>query len=229
LNKLPELFANNRRWAAATEQRHPGFFGELSAQQSPRFLWIGCSDSRVPANEIVGLAPGELFVHRNVANLVFHNDFSCLSVLQYAIDVLRIEHVIVCGHYGCGGVMAAYQKRELGLVDNWLLPIRDIAKSYGGQLEQLASDEERADRLCELNVLTQARRVCRTTIVQQAWERGHPLTVHAWVYRLNDGLLRHLGFCATDLAGAEADFERTTAGGAILPLAGAGAGRDTQP
>ena len=124
MNKLPELFANNRRWATATEQRHPGFFGELSAQQSPRYLWIGCSDSRVPANEIVGLAPGELFVHRNVANLVFHNDFSCLSVLQYAIDVLGIEHVIVCGHYGCGGVTAAYEQRPLGLVDHWLLPIR---------------------------------------------------------------------------------------------------------
>ncbi len=214
LNKLPELFANNRRWAATTEQRHPGFFGELSAQQSPRYLWIGCSDSRVPANEIVGLAPGELFVHRNVANLVFHNDFSCLSVLQYAIDVLRIEHVIVCGHYGCGGVMAAHEQRPLGLVDNWLLPIRDTARAYASQLAELPTDPDRVDRLCELNVLSQARRVCRTTIVQQAWERGQPLTVHAWVYRLNDGLLRDLGFCATDLATADADFERAAAAGA---------------
>ena len=215
MNNLPELFANNRRWAAVTEQRHPGFFGELSAQQSPRYLWIGCSDSRVPANEIVGLAPGELFVHRNVANLVFHNDFSCLSVLQYAIDVLDIEHVIVCGHYGCGGVMAAYEQRPLGLVDNWLLPIRDTARAYASQLAQLPSDQDRVDRLCELNVLAQARRVCRTTIVQQAWEKGRSLAVHAWVYRLNDGLLRDLGFCATDLATADADFERTTGAGTI--------------
>jgi len=167
LNKLSDLFEKNRRWAAATEKRHPGFFGELAAQQSPRYLWIGCSDSRVPANEIVGLAPGELFVHRNVANLVFHNDFSCLSVLQYAIDVLGIEHVIVCGHYGCGGVTAAWQQRPLGLVDNWLLPIRDIARLYAAELALLPTDERRADRLCELNVLFQARRVCRTTIVQQ--------------------------------------------------------------
>mgnify|MGYP003397522809 CR=1 FL=1 len=223
------LLENNKRWAESVSEGDPDYFKRQLGKQTPHYLFIGCSDSRVPANEIVGLAPGELFVHRNVANLVLHTDFSCLSVLQYAIDVLRIEHVIVCGHYGCGGVMAAYQKRELGLVDNWLLPIRDIAKFYGSQLDLLASDEERADRLCELNVLTQARRVCRTTIVQQAWERGHPLTVHAWVYRLNDGLLRHLGFCATDLAGAEADFERTTAGGAVAPSAGAGARHDAQP
>jgi carbonic anhydrase len=215
LNKLPGLFANNRRWATATEQRHPGFFGELSAQQSPRYLWIGCSDSRVPANEIVGLAPGELFVHRNVANLVFHNDFSCLSVLQYAIDVLDAEHVIVCGHYGCGGVIASYEQRPLGLVDNWLLPIRDIARMHAPQLAALPTDLERADRLCELNVLFQARRVCRTTIVQQAWEKGRQLTVHAWVYRLNDGLLRDLGFCANDLATADADFERAVGAGPI--------------
>jgi carbonic anhydrase len=215
VDKLFELFANNRRWAARTEQQHPGFFSELSAQQSPCYLWIGCSDSRVPANEIVGLAPGELFVHRNVANLVFHNDFSCLSVLQYAIDVLGIEHVIVCGHYGCGGVLAAYEQRALGLVDNWLLPIRDIARLFAPQLAELPGDAERADRLCELNVLFQARRVCRTTIVQQAWERGHPLTVHAWVYRLTDGLLRNLGFCATDLLSADADFERTAGTGTV--------------
>ena len=172
MHKLPELFASNRRWAADVEARHPGFFGELAAQQAPRFLWIGCSDSRVPANEIVGLAPGELFVHRNVANLVLHNDFSCLSVLQYAIEVLKVEHVMVVGHYGCGGVTAAWQQRVLGLVDNWLQPIRDVAYLYREALMQLPSEEERIDRLCELNVLFQARRVCRTTIVQQAWESG---------------------------------------------------------
>jgi carbonic anhydrase len=215
LQKLHELFANNRRWAADVESRQPGFFGELAAQQAPRYLWIGCSDSRVPANEIVGLAPGELFVHRNVANLVLHNDFSCLSVLQYAIEVLEVEHVMVVGHYGCGGVTAAWQQRVLGLVDNWLQPIRDVAYLYRDSLLQLPTEEQRIDRLCELNVLFQARRVCRTTIVQQAWERGRRLTVHAWVYRLTDGLLRDLGFCATDCDTAESDFARVAGPGTI--------------
>jgi carbonic anhydrase len=215
VNKLPELFANNRRWAAGMEQRSPGFFAGLSAQQAPRYLWIGCSDSRVPANEIVGLAPGELFVHRNVANLVLHNDFSCLSVLQYAIDVLGVGHVMVVGHYGCGGVAAVWQQRQLGLVDNWLQPIRDVAHLYREPLLKLPDDEARMDRLCELNVLVQARRLCRTTIVQQAWESGRPLVVHAWVYRLSDGLLRDLGFCAADIASAEADFSRAAGVGTI--------------
>lgn len=216
MRTLSHLFDNNRSWSERIRRQDPAFFAKLSEQQSPAYLWIGCADSRVPANDIVGLLPGELFVHRNVANLVFHNDFSCLSVLQYAIDVLDIEHVIVCGHYGCGGVMAAYEQRPLGLVDNWLLPIRDTARAYASQLAQLPSDQDRVDRLCELNVLAQARRVCRTTIVQQAWEKGRSLAVHAWVYRLNDGLLRDLGFCATDIVTADADFERT---------AGTGAGR----
>jgi carbonic anhydrase len=215
LNKLPQLFENNRRWAARTEQGHPGFFGELAAQQAPRYLWIGCSDSRVPANEIVDLAPGELFVHRNVANLVLHNDFSCLSVLQYAIDVLQVEHVMVVGHYGCGGVTAAWQERVLGLVDNWLQPIRDVAHLYRESLLALPNEAARIDRLCELNVLFQARRVSRTTIVQQAWDQGRKLTIHAWVYRLTDGLLRDLGFCASDLASAEADFARVAGLGTI--------------
>jgi carbonic anhydrase len=215
VQKLPELFANNRRWAANVEARHPGFFGELAAQQAPRYLWIGCSDSRVPANEIVGLAPGELFVHRNVANLVLHNDFSCLSVLQYAIDVLKVEHVMVVGHYGCGGVTAAWQEQVLGLVDNWLQPIRDVAHLYRESLLQLPDEERRIDRLCELNVLFQARRVCRTTIVQQTWQSGRSLTVHAWVYRLTDGLLRDLGFCASNVASAEADFARVAGVGTI--------------
>lgn len=215
MHKLPQLFANNRRWAEGTERDHPGFFGELAAQQAPKYLWIGCADSRVPANEIVGLAPGELFVHRNVANLVLHNDFSCLSVLQYAIDVLGVEHVMIVGHYGCGGVMAAWQELSLGLVDNWLQPIRDVAHLYREPLLALPTEEQRMDRLCELNVLFQARRVARTTIVQQAWERGRSLTVHAWVYRLTDGLLRDLGFCATDLAAAEADFARVAGLGTI--------------
>jgi carbonic anhydrase len=215
MNKLPGLFENNRRWAARMESGRPGFFGELAAQQEPRYLWIGCSDSRVPANEIVGLLPGELFVHRNVANLVLHNDFSCLSVLQYAIDVLGVEHVIVCGHYGCGGVTAVWQQRQLGLVDNWLQSIRDVAHLYRDALHALPSDAQRMDRLCELSVLVQARRVCLTTMVQQAWARGKSLTVHAWVYRLTDGLLRDLGFCAASLPDAEADFARVAGLGMI--------------
>ena len=215
MNKLPELFANNRRWAGQLERQCPGFFGELAAQQAPRYLWIGCSDSRVPANEIVGLAPGELFVHRNVANLVLHTDFSCLSVLQYAVDVLRVEHIMVVGHYGCGGVQAAWQERQLGLVDNWLQSVRDVAHVYRDALGRLADDAGRLDRLCELNVLVQARRVCRTTILQHAWDRGQALTVHAWVYRLTDGLLRDLGFCATSLTEAEADYVRVAGQGTI--------------
>jgi carbonic anhydrase len=215
MKTLPELFESNRRWAAGMEARHPGFFSELSAQQAPRYLWIGCSDSRVPANEIVGLAPGELFVHRNVANLVMHNDFSCLSVLQYAIEVLGVEHVIVCGHYGCGGVQAAWEERQLGLVDNWLQSVRDVAHLYREQLLALPGEADRRNRLCELNVMVQARRVCRTTIVQQAWEQGRRLVVHAWVYSLADGLLRDLEFSVSDLASAEAEFSRVAGLGTL--------------
>jgi carbonic anhydrase len=215
MSQLPELFANNRRWAAGMATARPGFFKELAAQQAPRYLWIGCSDSRVPANEIVGLLPGELFVHRNVANIVLHNDFSCLSVLQYSVDVLGVEHIIVCGHYGCGGVQAAWEDRQLGLVDNWLRPIRDLAQMYREPLLKLPDDARRLDRLCELNVLIQALRVSRTTIVRQAWDRGKDLTVHAWVYGLKDGRLRDLGFCAADLATAESEFVRVAGIGTI--------------
>jgi len=217
MNELAELFANNRRWAEQVESSEPGFFAGLAAQQAPRYLWIGCSDSRVPANEIVGLAPGELFVHRNVANLVLHTDFSCLSVLQYAIDVLGVEHIMVVGHYGCGGVQAAFEERQLGLVDNWLQSVRDVAHLHRESLGRLSDDGARLDRLCELNVLVQARRLCRSTVVQQAWERGQPLVVHAWVYRLTDGLLRDLGFGATSLAAAEAQYTRAAASGAVGP------------
>jgi carbonic anhydrase len=214
MNDLHDLLENNRRWATGMVARSPDFFSGLVAQQAPRYLWIGCSDSRVPANEIVGLPPGELFVHRNVANIVMHNDFSCLSVLQYAVEVLEVEHIIVCGHYGCGGVQAAWEGRQLGLVDNWLRPIRDLALRYRDALSQLPEPLQRFDRLCELNVLLQALRVCRTTIVQQAWDRGQGLTVHAWVYRLTDGLLRDLGFRVSDQASAEAEFERVVGLGA---------------
>jgi carbonic anhydrase len=213
MNELPELFANNRRWAGDVESRQPGFFAGLAAQQAPRYLWIGCSDSRVPANDIVGLAPGELFVHRNVANLVLHTDFSCLSVLQYAIDVLAVQHIMVVGHYGCGGVQAAWEERQLGLVDNWLQSVRDVAYLHRDALSRLADDGARLDRLCELNVLVQARRLCRSTVVQQAWERGQRLVVHAWVYRLTDGLLRDLGFGATGLAEAERQYQRAVVSG----------------
>jgi carbonic anhydrase len=213
--RLPDLFEKNRHWAAGMAAANPGFFGSLAAQQEPRYLWIGCSDSRVPANEIVGLLPGELFVHRNVANLVMHNDFSCLSVLQYSVEVLGVEHIIVCGHYGCGGVQAAWEERPLGLVDNWLRPIRDLAMLYREPLLALPDDAGRVDRLCELNVLFQALRVSRTTIVRQAWERGRDLTVHAWVYGLQDGLLRDLGFCVSDAASAESEFGRVAGVGTL--------------
>ena len=191
---LPELFENNRRWAESMTAAEPDFFDRLIGQQAPRYLWIGCADSRVPANQIVGMLPGELFVHRNVANLVIHTDLNCLSVLQYAIDVLRVEQVIVCGHYGCGGISAAHRQTSLGLVDNWLRHIQDTKERHRDELAGLADEAAVLDRLCEVNVLEQARNVWRTGIVQQALRRGAPLQVHGWVYRLTDGLLRDLKF-----------------------------------
>ena len=201
--RLPELFENNRRWAARMTEGQPDFFDRLVRQQAPRYLWIGCSDSRVPANEIVGLAPGELFVHRNVANLVVHTDLNCLSVLQYAVDALRVEHVIVCGHYGCGGIAAARRAAPLGLIDNWLRHIQDTQERHRMELDILDDEASALDRLCELNVLDQARNVCRTTVVQDAWKRGQRLSIHAWVYRLSDGLLQALEFCVAEMTGAE--------------------------
>ena len=193
MHELEELFQKNRTWAAQMTKRDPGFFQRLCLQQSPRFLWIGCADSRVPANEIVGMAPGELFVHRNVANLVVHSDLNCLSVLQYAIDVLKVEHVIVCGHYGCGGVAAALHDDRHGLVDNWLRPIRDIARTHKATFDALPVGRARVDRLCELNVIEQVGNVSETTVVQDAWARRQRLAVHGWIYRLDDGLLHDLG------------------------------------
>jgi carbonic anhydrase len=197
LKNLPELFANNRQWAAEMVARDPAFFAQLTAQQAPAYLWIGCSDSRVPANQIVGLAPGQMFVHRNVANVVVPTDINCLSVLQYAVEVLGVRHVIVCGHYGCGGVKAALAGTRLGLIDAWLRHVQEVGLKYAARLDALASPEARADRLCELNVLEQAVNVCETPIVRDAWARGQDLSVHAWVYSLADGLLRDLGFCVT--------------------------------
>jgi carbonic anhydrase len=189
---LQTLFDNNRAWAAGMVARDPAFFARLAAQQSPQYLWIGCSDSRVPANVIVGLLPGELFVHRNVANVVVHTDLNCLSVLQYAIDVLQVRHVIVCGHYGCGGVKAAIDRDKLGLIDNWLRHVQDVDRLHADELDALTR-EQRLQRVCELNVLAQARHVAETTIVQDAWARFQPVTIHAWIYGLTDGRLRSLG------------------------------------
>src|SRR5579872_1316696 len=199
--RLQELFDNNRAWSRQLTQRDPAFFRKLSEQQAPKYLWIGCSDSRVPANEIVGLRPGELFVHRNVANLVVHTDLNCLSVLQYAIDVLHVRHVIVCGHYGCGGVRAAFEDTRLGLIDNWLRSVRDTCDKHRTIVDTVVSVAERVDCLCELNVLEQARHVGTTTVVQDAWARGEPVALHGWIYGLHDGLLRDLEFFA-DAPGA---------------------------
>lgn len=187
------LLDNNRRWAERIAAREPDFFGRLAAQQAPAYLWIGCSDSRVPANEIVGLLPGELFVHRNVANVVVHTDLNCLSVIQFAVEVLRVRHVLVVGHYGCGGVRAAWEGRPLGLIDNWLRHIEDAAAPHRAALEVIPSDEQRFDRLAEVNVLAQVMHVCRTTIMQDAWRRSQELSVHGWIYGLRDGRLRDLG------------------------------------
>jgi len=189
---LPELLENNRRWAARMVEQDPQFFARLVDQQAPRYLWIGCSDSRVPANEIVDLRPGELFVHRNVANVVSYNDLNCLSVLQYAIDVLRVEHVIVCGHYGCGGVRAVLAGDRMGLAEVWLRPLRDIREKYRPEIDRLADEKQRADRLCELNVLEQVKQVSLTNVFRDARARGQQVSVHGWIYGLHDGRLRDL-------------------------------------
>ena len=193
---LAELFEQNRAWAAAMVADDPDFFTGLAERQTPEYLWIGCSDSRVPANQIVGLAPGDVFVHRNVANVVVHTDLNCLSVLQYAVDVLRVRHVIVCGHLGCGGVVAALERTRHGLIDNWLRHVVDVGEKHADELERLPANE-RVDRLCELNVVEQVSNVCQTTIVEDAWARGQQLTVHGLVYGLQDGLLRDLGVSAS--------------------------------
>ena len=198
---LDELFERNRAWATATVADDPDFFTRLAEQQSPEYVWIGCSDSRVPANQIVGLQPGDVFVHRNVANVVVHTDLNCLSVLQYAIEVLRVRHVIVCGHYGCGGVAAAFHGSRHGLIDNWLRHVADVADKHADELAALA-EERRLDRLCELNVAEQVENVCRTTIVEDAWAREQPLTVHGVVYGLEDGLLRDLRVSTSAAASA---------------------------
>jgi carbonic anhydrase len=199
MDTLKQLFENNRQWAKEIVGRDAHFFEKLSKQQSPKFLWIGCSDSRVPANEIVGLLPGELFVHRNVSNLVVHSDMNCLSVMQYAVSVLKVSHIIVCGHYGCGGVAAAMEERPHGLIDNWLRNVRNLYYSNEKELEAIGDLSKRIDRLCEINVVRQVFNVCNTTVVQEAWSAGHELTVHGWIYGINDGHLRDLEVSVSSL------------------------------
>lgn len=193
MTETTKLLENNRAWAADRVKRDPGFFSRLAGQQAPRFLWIGCSDSRVPANEIVGLESGELFVHRNVANVVVHTDLNCLSVLQFAVEVLKVGHVIVCGHYGCGGVRAAMDDGSHGLIDNWLRHVQDVQRDHDAELSAIPNEAARVDRLCELNVAEQVSNIGRTTIVQDAWRRGQAVLVHGWIYGLRDGLIADLG------------------------------------
>lgn len=197
MERLENLLENNRKWTQKITQNDPEFFKKLVNQQAPDFLWIGCADSRVPANEIVGLLPGELFVHRNVANAVIHTDLNCLSVLQYAVDVLKVEHVIVCGHYGCGGVKAAMDNKPLGLIDNWLRHLRDVYQKHEHALNAIQDENKRWDKFCELNVIEQVHNVSHSTIVQAAWDRGQSLSIHGWIYSIKDGLLRDLNLCVS--------------------------------
>jgi carbonic anhydrase len=217
MRSLKHLFDSNRAWSERIRRRDPEFFARLSRQQRPRYLWIGCADSRVPANEIVGLPPGELFVHRNIANVVVHSDLNCLSVIQFAVDVLGIEHIIVCGHYGCSGVSAAMRNERVGLADNWLRHLQDVHSKHDSRVAELSGTDRRIDRLCELNVIEQVANVCQTTIVRDAWDRGQELTVHGWVYGLQDGLVRDLGTSVDRPNGVGAAYQSA--------LAALGAGR----
>ena len=208
---LDDLKEKNRAWAARMME-DPDFFRRLAGQQAPQYLWIGCSDSRVPANQIVGLLPGEMFVHRNVANVVVHTDLNCLSTIQFAVDVLRVGHIIVCGHYGCGGVLAALRDEKLGLIDNWLRHVQDVRRKHQAQLDALTTEAQRHSCLCELNVIEQVVNVSQTTVVRDAWARGQALAVHGWVYALRDGLLQDLGMTITAEAELAARFEEARAG-----------------
>jgi carbonic anhydrase len=211
VRSLSHLFANNRAWSERIRRVDPEFFPGLSRQQKPRYLWIGCADSRVPANEIVGLLPGELFVHRNIANVVVHTDLNCLSVIQFAVDVLRIEHIIVCGHYGCSGVDAALQNQRVGLADNWLRHVQDVHAKHDARVAAVADLPQRIDRRCEHNVIEQVGNVSPTTPVQDAWDRGQELAVHGWVYGLDDGLVRDLGTTVTSHAEGAAAYRAALA------------------
>lgn len=203
---LSELFESNRRWAEETERRTPGFFTRLLKQQAPQYLWIGCADSRVPANEILGLLPGDVFVHRNVANVVVHSDLNALSVMQFAIDMLKVRHIMVVGHYGCAGVVAALENRRIGLADNWIRHVQDVRNKHRSWIEGLGDDELRKKALCELNVLEQSLNVCETTVVQDAWARGQKVVVHGWVYGLHNGLLDDLKMTVDDAGSVAAAY-----------------------
>jgi carbonic anhydrase len=206
MGQLDHLFAQNKAWAEAIRARDPEFFRKLSRQQSPEYLWIGCSDSRVPANEIVNLLPGEMFVHRNIANVVVHTDLNCLSVMQFAVDVLKVRHIIVCGHYGCSGVRAALRCQRIGLADNWLRHVQDVSEKHAACVHAVDGEDARTNVLCELNVIEQVSNVCQTTIVRDAWDKGQALTVHGWIYGLKDGLIRGLGLSASSAAEFEAQY-----------------------
>ena len=212
MSDLQQLFDNNARWAESVRDSDPDFFAKLAKQQAPEYLWIGCSDARVPANEIVGLLPGDLFVHRNVANVVLHTDLNCLSVIQYAVDVLKVRHILVTGHYGCGGVRAAMQNRQFGLIDGWLRSIRDLHYEHREHFTQYGSEEERLDRLCELNVIQQVANVSHTAIVQNAWHRGQELAVHGCIYGIKDGRWKNLNVTVSSLAQLPAQYRLLPAG-----------------
>jgi carbonic anhydrase len=196
---LEYLFEKNQKWAEGIKQADPGFFSKLSKQQTPEYLWIGCSDSRVPANEIVDLMPGEIFVHRNIANLVVHTDLNCLSVIQYAVEVLKVKHIIICGHYGCGGIKAAMDNSEHGLIDNWLRNIKDVYRYHQDRIDAAPTELDRINLVCELNVIEQVANICHTTIVQGAWKSGQELAVHGWIYSIEDGILKDLNACITNV------------------------------
>jgi len=209
MNEIQELLAKNKAWAERIKAEDPEFFSVLAKQQTPEYLWIGCSDSRVPATQLIGLGAGDLFVHRNVANVVVHTDFNCLSVLQYAVEVLKVRHVIVCGHYGCGGVKAAMKNLQHGLIDNWLRHVQDVMHQHEKLLASISDDELRLDKLCELNVIEQVVNVSRTTIIQQAWNRGQEVSVHGWIYGIADGLLRDLNVSISNQGELSKAFEAT--------------------
>ncbi|MET1255213.1 carbonate dehydratase [Aliikangiella maris] len=192
LKSIEHLMQRNQNWASSIKEKHPDFFLQLSEQQSPEYLWIGCSDSRVPANQIIDLPPGEVFVHRNIANVVVHTDLNCLSVIQYAVEVLKIKHIIVCGHYGCGGVKASMEDQQYGLIDNWLQHIKDVQRIHASELKSIENENEKFNRLCELNVIEQVKHVANTAIIQYAWKKGYELSVHGWIYSIKNGVIRDL-------------------------------------
>jgi carbonic anhydrase len=216
MNEIEIVLSKNREWSRGMTERQPDYFKKLAQQQAPDFLWIGCSDSRVPANQIVGMLPGELFVHRNVANIVYPSDLNCLSVIEYAVDVLQVRHIIVCGHYGCGGIRAALDNHVHGLIDNWLTRIKEIYVRHSEEIDVLDSEQKRVDRMCELNVIDQVKAVTHTTIVQDAWARGQELAVHGWVYGLEDGLVKDLGVRVNDPSQVPPPFRFAKAGNGLL-------------